>query len=133
VPSRSTQKRQYHEHRNAIKPAIVADYNRQVGHVDNADRMANMAKFHTQIFISTLSEICWHGLGMSHDHPCLYGDQPQLLLTSEDWTHVTISTGLATTTSSGVACSARGVTRTMVFKCVKCDVAFIVDRSCFEH
>jgi hypothetical protein len=29
------------EHRNAIKPAIVADYNRHMGHVDNTDRMAN--------------------------------------------------------------------------------------------
>jgi len=29
------------EHRNAIKPTIVADYNRHMGHVDNADRMAN--------------------------------------------------------------------------------------------
>ena len=29
------------EHRNAIKLAIVADYNRHMGHVDNADRMAN--------------------------------------------------------------------------------------------
>ena len=29
------------EHGNAIKPAIVADYNRHMGHVDNADRMAN--------------------------------------------------------------------------------------------
>ena len=29
------------EHGNAIKPAIVADYNRHVGHVDSADRMAN--------------------------------------------------------------------------------------------
>jgi hypothetical protein len=28
-------------------------------------------------------------------------------------------------------CSARGVTRTVVFKCVKCDVALCVDRSCF--
>jgi hypothetical protein len=32
----------YHdEHGNAIKPAIVADYNRQVWHVNNADRMTN--------------------------------------------------------------------------------------------
>ena len=32
----------YHdEHRNAIKPEIVADYNRHMGHVDNSDRMAN--------------------------------------------------------------------------------------------
>jgi hypothetical protein len=30
------------------------------------------------------------------------GDQPQLLLTSEDWTHVTISTGLAATTRKDV-------------------------------
>jgi len=29
------------EHGNAIKPAIVADYNRHMGHADNADRMAN--------------------------------------------------------------------------------------------
>jgi len=29
------------EHGNAIKPAIVADYNRHMGHVDNADRMVN--------------------------------------------------------------------------------------------
>jgi len=29
------------EHGNAIKPAIVADYIRHMGHVDNAHRMAN--------------------------------------------------------------------------------------------
>ena len=29
------------EHGNAIKPAIVADYNHRMGHVDNVDRMAN--------------------------------------------------------------------------------------------
>jgi len=29
-------------------------------------------------------------------------------------------------------CSVRGVTRTMLFKCVRCDVALCVDRSCFE-
>jgi hypothetical protein len=29
------------EHGNAIKPAIVADYNRHMGHVDTTDRMAN--------------------------------------------------------------------------------------------
>jgi hypothetical protein len=32
----------YHdEHGNAIKPAIVADYNCHMEHVDNADRMPN--------------------------------------------------------------------------------------------
>ena len=29
------------EHSSAIKPAIVADYIHHMGHVDNADRMAN--------------------------------------------------------------------------------------------
>ena len=29
------------EHGNAIKPAIVVDYNRHMGYVDKADRMAN--------------------------------------------------------------------------------------------
>ena len=29
------------KHGNAIKPAIVADYNRHMGYVDNTDRMAN--------------------------------------------------------------------------------------------
>jgi hypothetical protein len=29
------------EHGNAIQPATVADYNSQMGHVDNAHRMAN--------------------------------------------------------------------------------------------
>ena len=28
-------------------------------------------------------------------------------------------------------CSARGVTRTVIFRCVKCDVALCVDRNCF--
>ena len=31
----------HHEHRNVIKPAIVVDYNRQMGHVGIADKMAN--------------------------------------------------------------------------------------------
>ena len=30
-------------------------------------------------------------------------------------------------------CSARGVTRTVVFKCIKCDAALCVDRSFFEN
>src|SRR5215475_10045423 len=29
------------EHGNVIQPAIVADYNRHMGHVDNSDRMVN--------------------------------------------------------------------------------------------
>jgi hypothetical protein len=31
------------EHGNAIKPVIVADYNKHMGYVDKADRMTNNA------------------------------------------------------------------------------------------
>ena len=52
---------------------------------------------------------------------------------SEDWTHVTLSTGLVTVTwNSSVACSARVMTWTVMFKCVKCDVTLCVDWNCFE-
>ena len=57
-------------------------------------------KLHTDIFVSNCW--CWHVLGLSHYHPCLLGDQPQLLLTSEVSAHVTVSTGMAATPSSGV-------------------------------
>jgi len=36
-----TQGNYHDEHGNAIKPVIVEDYNRHMGHVDNADRVAN--------------------------------------------------------------------------------------------
>jgi hypothetical protein len=156
----------YHgEHGNAIKPAIEADYNCNMGHLDKADRVANSYtarcltwKWTKQIFSHLLDLAIVNsyilsscggnkisrtdfrltpiremlaGLGMSHNHPCLYADQLQLPLTSEDWTHVTISTDLAATPSSSVVtCSARGVTRTVILKCAKCDVALRVDRSC---
>jgi hypothetical protein len=69
-------------------------------------------KSRTEIFDSRLSERCWHGPGTSHDYPCPYGDHPQLLLTSEDRTHVTISIGLATTAWDGdVACVQQGAWR----------------------
>jgi len=31
------------------------------------------------------------------------------------------------------SCSARGVTQTVMFKCVKCDVALCVNRNCFAN
>ena len=70
---------------------------------------------------------------MSHDHPSLLEDQPELPLTSEDWTHDTINIGLPAIIPSGVvACvPARGVTRSVKFMCVQCDVALCVDRDCF--
>jgi len=89
-------------------------------------------KSHTEIFDSPLSERCWHGPGTSHDYPWQYGDHPQLLLTSEDRTHVTISIDLATIAWDGdIACSTRGVMWMVMFKCVKCDVALCVDQNCF--
>ena len=36
------------------------------------------------------------------------------------------------TTARCRVCSARGVRRKVVFKCVKCDVALCADRNCFE-
>jgi len=66
-------------------------------------------KSHTEIFNSPLSERCWHGLGISHDHPYLQGDQLQLLLKSEDWKHVTISTDLAAISRNCDTCIQRGV------------------------
>jgi len=153
------------EHGNAIKPAIVADYNPHMGHVDNSDRLTSSYtasrrtwKWTKKLFFHLLdlaivySYILLFSCGgkkishrdfhltfmremlarTGHDHPCLWEDQPQLLITSEDWTHVTISTGLAAILNSGVVCSARGVKRTVLFKCVKCDLALCVDRICFE-
>jgi hypothetical protein len=80
-----------------------------------------------------LSERCCHRLGMSHDHSCLQGDQHKLSLTSEDWTQVTISTGLAAITRNANAeCSAGGLKQTVIFRCVKCDVALCVDQNCFQ-
>jgi len=34
------------EHRNALKPTTVQDYNRQMGYVDKSDHMANKNLFH---------------------------------------------------------------------------------------
>jgi len=137
------------EHGNAIKLAIVADYNRHMGHVDNSERLANsyMASrrtwkwtnklfFHlldlatvnsyillrifmrweenfTQRFSSRPYQrdagTVWAWATTIH---AVWEDQPQLLLTSEDWTHVTISTGLAAILNSSiVACVQRGAWR----------------------
>ena len=41
IHSPSTEGNYRDEHGNAIKQAIVADYNRHMGHDDNTDRMAN--------------------------------------------------------------------------------------------
>jgi hypothetical protein len=129
------------EHGNAIKPTIVANYNHHMGHVDSTDRMANsymascqtwkwtkklffhllyLAIVNSYILLSSCGgkkvshrfSTHWHVLGMSHDHLCLLEDQPKLPLTSEDWTQITINTGLpAIPPSSIVACVLRGVWR----------------------
>ena len=89
-------------------------------------------KFHTEVFDPPLSERCWHVLGMSHDHPCLLEDQPKLLLTLEDWTcHNKHWPARNHTQRLCPVCYARGMTQSVKFKCVKCDVALCVDRNCF--
>jgi len=49
------------EHWNVIKPVIVTDYNCHMGHVDNADRMANSYKASRQTWKWTKNSFstCW--------------------------------------------------------------------------
>jgi hypothetical protein len=49
------------EHRNAIKPAIIADYNMHMGYVDKADRMTNSYSIsrRTWKWTKKLFFICW--------------------------------------------------------------------------
>ena len=52
------------EHGNAIKPAIVADYNRHMGYVDRADRMANSYTASCQTWKWT-EKLFFHLLGLT--------------------------------------------------------------------
>ena len=52
------------EHENAIKPAIVADYNRHMGHVDNAYRMTNSYTASRQTWKWTI-KLFFHLLGLA--------------------------------------------------------------------
>jgi len=143
------------EHRNVIKPATVADYNRHTGHIDNSDRMANsyMASrqtwkwtkklfFHLSDLAIVNSYVLLSSCGgkkISHRDFCLTLIREMLAWSGhEPWPSMPVGRPTPASTSIGRmdthhnkhwpgcntkqrhchVCSARGVTRTMVFKCV---------------
>jgi len=152
------------EHWNAIKPAIVADYNRDMGHVDSSDRLANSYtascqtwKWTEKLFFHLLdlaivnSYILLSSCGgkkISHRdfHLTLIRE---MLAWSGHVPRPAMPVGRPSPASNNIGrldtrhnkhwpgrnskqcrcrvCSARGVMRTMLFKCVKCDVALCVD------
>ena len=156
------------EHGNAIKPAIVADYNRHMGHVDNADRMVNSYTasrrtwkwtkklfFHLFDLAIVNSHILLSSCGgkkISHRDFRLTLIREMLAQSGHD-PRPSKPVGRPAPASTNIlrldtrhnkhwpdrnptrrrcrVCSARGVTRTVMFKCVRCDVALCVDRSCF--
>ena len=156
------------EHGNAIKPAIVADYNRHMGYVDKADRMANSYtasrrtwKWTKKLFFHLLdlailnSYILFSSCGekkISHrdfrltliremlaragherrsSMPVGRPAPPSTNIGRLDTRHNKHWPGRNPTKRRCRVCSARGVMRTVMFKCMKCDVALCVDRSCF--
>jgi len=157
------------EHGNAIKPAIVADYNRHMRHVDNSDRLANSYtasrqtwKWTKKLFFYLLdlaivnSYILLSSCGgkkISHRDFRLTIIR-EMLARSGQVPRQSMPVGRQAPASTNIGrldthhnkqwpgrnpkqrccrmCSARGVTQTVLFKCVKCDMALCVDRSCFE-
>jgi hypothetical protein len=157
------------EHGNAIKPAIVVDYSRHMGHVDNADRMANsyMAsrrtwKWTKKLFFHLLdlaivnSYILLSSCGgkkISHRDFHLTVIREMLALSGyEAQSSMPVGRPAPAATNNSrldtrhnkhwprcslkqrrcCVCSARGMKGTVLFKCIKCDVALRVDPSCFE-
>jgi hypothetical protein len=156
------------EHGNAIKPAIVADYNRHMGYLDKADRMANsytasrqtwkwtkklffhlldLAVLNSYILLSSCGGkkishrdfrlalvremLAWAGHEPQPSRPV---GRPALASANTsrlDTRHNKHWPGRNMTKRRCRVCSARGVTRTVMSKCVKCDVALCVDRTCF--
>ena len=151
------------EHSNVIKPAIVVDYNRHMGHVNNADRMANSYtasrrtwKLTKKLFLHLLdlaiinSYILLSSCGgkkISHrdfrltlirEMLARAGHEPQpsmpigrpaqassnvgrLDTRHEHWP------GRSETKCWCRVCSTEGVKRTVIFRCVKCDMVLCVD------
>jgi len=169
--SRSTQRRQYcDEHGNAIQPAILADYNCHMGHIDNADMMVNSYtasrqtwKWTKKLFFHLLDLAIVNsyiplsscgGKKISH-RDFLLTLIREMLARSGHEPRPSMPVGRPAQTSANIrrldtrhnkhwpgcnhkqrrrrVCSERGMTRTTVLKCVKCDMALIVDQSCFEH
>jgi len=157
------------EHGNAIKPAIVADYNRHMGHVDNADRVANSYTasrrtwkwtkklfFHLSDLAIVNSYILLSSCGgkkISHrdfrltlirEMLARSGDEPRPSMPVGRPPSASNNTGrldtrhnkhwpvCSNTKQRCRVCSLGGVKRTVIFRCVKCDVALCVNQNCFE-
>ena len=155
------------KHGKAIKPALVADYNRHMGYVNKGDRMANTYtasrrtwKWTKKLFFHLLdlavlnSYILLSSCGgkkISHRdfrlalvrdmlaragyerRPLRPVGRPALASTNIgrlDTRHNEHWPGRNTRRRCRV-CSARGVERKVMAKCLKCDVALCVDQSCF--
>ena len=155
----------YHdEHGNAIKLAIVADYNRHMGHVDNSDRLANSYtasrrtwKWTKKLFFHLLDLAIVNnyillsscgGKKISHRNFYLtliremlarFGHEPRPSMPVErpapastnirrlDTRHNKDWPGCNSKQRRCRMCSARGVMRNVLFKCVKCEVTLCVD------
>jgi len=157
------------EHGNAIKPALVADYNHHMGYVDRADRMANsytasrqtwkwtkklffhlldLAVLNSYILLSSCGGkkishrdfrltliremLAWAG---HEPQPSISAGRPAPLSSNIrrlDTRHGKHWPGRNSTKRRCRVCSARGVKRrTVIYKCIECDVALCVDRNCF--
>jgi len=152
------------EHGNAIKLAVVADYNHHMGHVDNADRMANSYtascqtwKWTKKLFfhlldlaivnIYILLSSCG-GKEISHrdfqltliremltragyePRPSMPVGRPAQSSTNIgrlDRSHNKHWPGRSQTKRRCRMCSAGGMKRSVIYKCVKCDVGLCVD------
>ena len=89
-------------------------------------------KFHTEIFISPLSEmLAWSGHEPQLSMPVGRPAQTSTNIGRLDTRHNKHWPARNPTQRRCRVCSARGVTRSVNFNCVKCDVALCVDRNCF--
>jgi len=153
---------------NAIKPAIVADYNRHMGQDDKAGRMANSYTasrrtwkwtkkplFHLLNLAIVNSYVLLSSCGgkkISHRYfrPTLIremmarvGHEPRPSMIVKRPTPLSTNIRRLDTRPSEQlpwrnptqqlcrVCSARGVTRKVMFRCVKGDVELCADRNCF--
>jgi len=157
------------EHGNVIKPAIVADYNRHMGHVDNTGRMANSYTASRQTWKWT-KKLFFHLLNLTIVNSYILlsscGGKKisrrdfrltlirEMLARAGHEPRPSMPFGRPARTSTNIVrldtrhnkhwpvhnrtqrrcrvCSARGVTRSVKFTCLRCDVALCVDRNCFK-
>ena len=150
------------EHGKAIKPAILADCNRQMGHFDNADRMASSYTANSRTWQWT-KKLFFLPVRPGHSqrlHPSIFTwweDNLTLRFSThlnremlaraghEPWPSMPVGRTAPASTNIGRLdtshnkhwpgrnptkrrcrlCSAWGVTRKVMFRFVKCDVAFV--------